>query len=135
VSVGSVSIKTRVQDVDCEFKTVSGEKGLFITDYANEMEMVHQFIRYTHRHRVQISPQRSLHFLVWGYEFWMPEGGRDGGSGSIDLLATDDEGHAWLIEAKREDNPELNPNLFWICQQYSVRPSGFALVGWILMRP
>lgn len=51
-------------------------------------------------------------WFVWGVEIWLPEGGRDGYSGSLDLIATDEAGLVWLVEAKLRTNPELCPDIW-----------------------
>lgn len=84
---------------------------MILYEYANEEHLVHEFIKYTFNHKVDISEKKSA-FLVWGYELWLPEGGKNGYSGSIDLIATDEHGNVWLLEAKQSANPELSPAIW-----------------------
>jgi len=85
---------------------------MIINEYANEEHIVHELIRYTHNNKLHLPSGSSLHFFVWGYEFWLPEGGKSGYTGSIDLIATDNNGNVWLVEAKQSANPELNANIW-----------------------
>lgn len=47
--------------------------------------------------------------LILGNELRLPGGSTTGGHGSLDLLAVDDLGEVWLIEAKLRRNPQRNP--------------------------
>lgn len=85
---------------------------MIVTEYANEGHIVKEFIQYTLNKPVSISPDQTIRFFVWGFELWLPEGGKQGYSGSIDLIASDELGNVWLIEAKQSANPELNPELW-----------------------
>lgn len=79
---------------------------IVLDDYAGEKHLVQEFIEYTLKKPIEIC-NRPVNFFIWGYEIWLPEGGRYSGPGRLDLLATDDNGRVWLIEAKHSLNPEL----------------------------
>lgn len=84
---------------------------MILCDYINEKEFVYRFIAATMTNKMNINGhQHSL--FVWGAEIWLPEGGRDGFSGSLDLIGTDDLGQVWLVEAKLRANPELCPAIW-----------------------
>ncbi|GAA4713906.1 hypothetical protein [Brevibacillus fulvus] len=85
---------------------------MMICEYANEQHLVTEFIRYTHKRKLCLASGQALSLFVWGHELWLPEGGKKGYTGAIDLLATDETGNVWLIEAKQSANPELSP-LIW----------------------
>ncbi|MCX7780013.1 MAG: hypothetical protein N2491_03730 [Negativicutes bacterium] len=84
---------------------------MILCDYINEKEFVRKFINETMNQKISFNGE-SHHWLVWGAEIWLPEGGRDGFSGSLDLIATDDTGKVWLVEAKLRTNPELCPAIW-----------------------
>lgn len=85
---------------------------MMIYEYANENHLVTEFIQYTQQNKLVLASGKTCALFVWGYEFWLPEGGKKGYTGAIDLLATDEHGNAWLIEAKQSANPELS-SLIW----------------------
>ena len=84
---------------------------MILCDYIKEQELVEQFIAATKTGSIYING-RQHRLFVWGAEIWLPEGGRDGFSGSLDLIATDDDGRVWLVEAKLRANPELCPAIW-----------------------
>lgn len=81
---------------------------MIIYEFASEKHLVDEFIKYTHSNKLNLSYGKQVHLFVWGYEMWLPEGGKLGYNGSIDLIGTDELGNVWLIEAKQSANPELN---------------------------
>jgi hypothetical protein len=93
---------------------------MIIYEYANEKHIVEEFIEHTRREKIIINNREKVFFFVWGYELWLPEGGKAGYSGSIDLIATDEQGRVWLIEAKQSGNPELNSQI-WLKQILNYR--------------
>lgn len=84
---------------------------MILCDYINEQGFVRSFIEAANQSPIVVNGN-SKSWLVWGAEIWLPEGGRDGFSGSLDLIATDDTGQVWLVEAKLRTNPELVP-IIW----------------------
>jgi hypothetical protein len=80
---------------------------MIIYEYANEQHLVNEFIKYTHRNKLRISETEEVWLFIWGHEVWLPEGGKQGFNGSIDIIGTDEKGNVWLIEAKQSLNPEL----------------------------
>lgn len=80
--------------------------------YANEKHLVEEFMKFTNNNRIILPNNESVHLFIWGYELWLSEGGKSGGSGRIDLIGTDDTGNVWLIEAKTSDNFELKPSIW-----------------------
>ncbi|QRG67209.1 hypothetical protein [Brevibacillus choshinensis] len=85
---------------------------MIISEYANENHLVTEFIQYTLQNKLVLASGKECALFVWGYEFWLPEGGKRGYTGAIDLLATDDRGNVWLIEAKQSGNPELSSHIW-----------------------
>ena len=81
-------------------------------EYGPEKNMVHEFIRATWRNPVLLHGAESRHLFCWGYELWLAPGLTIDDGGSVDLIATDDTGAVWLIEAKLHSNPELCQNLW-----------------------
>lgn len=84
---------------------------MILCDYINEHGLVLRFIEETMRTTLVVNGEMRRWF-VWGAEIWLPEGGSDGFSGSLDLIATDDIGQVWLVEAKLRTNPELSPEIW-----------------------
>lgn len=84
---------------------------MILCDYINEQGLVRRFIEETMRSPIVVDGEQH-HWFVWGAEIWLPEGGSDGFSGSLDLIATDDIGRVWLVEAKLRTNPELSPEIW-----------------------
>lgn len=58
--------------------------------------------------RAALSPD-AAGLLVIGSEVHLPTASAAGGGGSADILAIDDHGELWLIEAKLSRNPQVNP--------------------------
>ena len=85
---------------------------MIIYEYANEQHIVHEFAKFTHTNKVKLPDGKEFWFFIWGYEVWLPEGGKQGFNGSIDLLASDESGNVWLIEAKQSANPELSSSIW-----------------------
>ncbi|MFY0544978.1 hypothetical protein [Brevibacillus sp. H7] len=84
---------------------------IILDEYAGERHLVYEFVNHVHRQPLVVNDQ-PIHLFIWGYELWMPEGGKQGGAGIIDLMATDDQGRTWLIEAKHSLNFELRPEIW-----------------------
>lgn len=84
---------------------------MILCDYINEQALVRRFIEYSTNNFIRVNGEERCWF-VWGAEIWLPEGGRDGFSGSLDLIATDETGLVWLVEAKLRTNPELVPAIW-----------------------
>ncbi|MGO0060138.1 hypothetical protein ACTID9_09045 [Brevibacillus fluminis] len=85
---------------------------MMICEYVNENHMVTEFVRYTYQNKLILGSGHKHALFVWGHEFWIPEGGKNGYTGAIDLLATDECGNVWLIEAKQSCNPELSGTIW-----------------------
>ena len=81
-------------------------------EYGPEKNMVHEFIRATWKIPVLLHGTEPRHLFCWGYELWLAPGLTIDDGGSVDLIATDDTGAVWLIEAKLHSNPELCQNLW-----------------------
>lgn len=80
--------------------------------YPGEKHLVGEFMDFANNSTLQVGTQQ-VSLFIWGYELWMPFGGRHGQSGIVDLLATDSNGNVWLIEAKHSLNTaELEPGLW-----------------------
>ncbi len=90
---------------------VFGVMFVIACDYINEHGLVQRFIEETMRRTIIVNGEQRRWF-VWGVEIWLPEGGNDGFSGSLDLIATDDIGQVWLVEAKLRTNPELSKEIW-----------------------
>lgn len=85
---------------------------MIIYEFASKKHLVDEFIKYTHSNKLNLSNATQVGLFVWGHEIWLPEGGKSGYNGSIDLIGTDELGNVWLIEAKQSANPELNPGIW-----------------------
>lgn len=83
---------------------------MYLSAYALEKELVDVFLNYTIQQPLLIN-RRYVRFFVWGYEMYMRDG-RGNNAGTLDLLATDETGEVWLIEAKLCTNAEWN-ELIW----------------------
>ena len=81
-------------------------------EYGPEKNLVNEFIRYCWDHPVSIEGVGNRHLFCWGYELWLAPGRNISDGGKIDLVATDDTGMVWLIEAKLHNNPELCAELW-----------------------
>lgn len=86
---------------------------MILSEYASEEHLVDEFVLYTQRNRISINGLPPMYLFVWGHELWIPEGGKSGYTGSIDLVATDEKGRVWLIEAKQSGNPELCKDIWY----------------------
>lgn len=84
---------------------------MILCDHINEKQLVSKFIEETKRHPINVNGQLK-NWFIWGAEIWLPEGGCDGFSGALDIIATDEDGYVWLIEAKLRTNPELSPEIW-----------------------
>jgi hypothetical protein len=73
--------------------------------YANEADYHQWFIN--HFNQLAL-PSKSKSILIVGHELSLFGGSKKGGSGSADLVAVDEEGCAWLIEAKIASSAEFN---------------------------
>lgn len=80
--------------------------------YANEIDLVDQFVEYTKIHRVNFPDGRNGALFIWARELHVLGGGRRMHQGRIDLMGTDEFGRVWLIEAKLQKNPELHPGIW-----------------------
>jgi hypothetical protein len=80
--------------------------------YAGEKHLVEEFMNYVQHKPFYFTDQTPVFLFIWGYELWMPNGGRHGTAGIIDMLGTDSIGQTWLIEAKHSLNPELETGLW-----------------------
>lgn len=75
--------------------------------FANEEQLVNEFVSYTHTNALTLSNGERRKLFVWGNEIWLQDGKGGNRAGILDLLATDETGEVWLIEAKLCSNPEL----------------------------
>lgn len=80
--------------------------------YAGEKHLVEEFMNHVQHKPFYFTDQAPVFLFIWGYELWMPSGGRHGTAGIIDMLGTDSSGQTWLIEAKHSLNPELETGLW-----------------------
>lgn len=84
---------------------------VIISEYAFERELVNRFIKYTFTNPLNIEGKERRLF-IWGHEIFLLDGKGDFKTGILDLLATDEEGEVWLIEAKLCNNKEWNSNIW-----------------------
>ncbi|EAO9488666.1 hypothetical protein AKL49_25670, partial [Salmonella enterica] len=80
-------------------------------EYAGEKDLVQEFVNYINHYPLTLSNE-SVFLFIWGYELWMPIGGRHGTAGIPDLIGTDTKGRVWLIEAKHSLNSELRDDIW-----------------------
>lgn len=77
--------------------------------FADERDLIRAFGGLVaHFPTAALSPE-ARHLLVIGSEVHLEAGSTSGGAGSADLLAVDDRGELWLIEAKLQRNAQSNP--------------------------
>ncbi|WKA50199.1 hypothetical protein QWY22_15010 [Planococcus liqunii] len=84
---------------------------MIISEYAIERELVNRFIEYTFTHPLNIEGEERRLF-IWGHEILLLDGKGDYKAGILDLLATDEKGEVWLIEAKLCNNKEWTPAIW-----------------------
>ena len=74
-----------------------------------EADLVRLFADSVHRFPIEALSPGATRLLIIGHETRLPEAGKGGGGGSVDLLAVDDRGELWVIEAKLSRNAECVP--------------------------
>lgn len=51
-------------------------------EYAGEKHLVEEFISFSRKKPIKIHGEERR-FFVWGYEIWLPEGGKNKGPGGL----------------------------------------------------